>query len=52
MKVFIVVFILFAVGAVWGGVSCDWEADDDEDSYSVRSGSRGHGRSYSHGGKY
>jgi hypothetical protein len=59
-RLFVAVFILAAAGAVWGAASCDWklpevqcdEEEDDDCDTSVRTGSSGHSRSYSHGGKY
>lgn len=63
MKLFVVLFVLFTMGLIWGAASCDWklpagrysdcdEEDEDDCEPHVRTGSRGHKRSYSHGGKY
>jgi len=50
-KIFVVIVALAILGAVWAAVSSDCNLEND-DSPNVRSGSRGHSRSYSHGGKY
>lgn len=60
MRLFVAFFVLVTIGAIWGAASCDWQLPavecDEEESEDcdphVRSGSRGHGRSYSHGGKW
>ena len=60
MLVIITLIMLAIIGGVWCAVSTDWptvtvECNEDEDEDcepSVKTGSRGHSRGYSHGGKY
>ena len=61
IAVFVAFIALFVLGAIWCGVSIDWDAvadaaecqeHEENCDTSVRSGSKGHGRGYYHGGKY
>lgn len=51
-KLFVIILAVVIIGAIWAAVSSDCNLEGGNNGTSVRSGSRGHSRSYSHGGKY